>query len=71
MKPTINNRQTACRLLAGLFFFLLLVPMAAGEEASPPPTYWKEHVANKIANDNGGDGTVGKPILIATAEELA
>lgn len=73
MKPTINYRQTACRLLAALFFFLLLAPMAAGEEASSPDSNWKDQISavEKIANVGGGDGTVGKPILIASAEELA
>lgn len=58
--------------MAALFFFLLLAPMAAGQDVSTTSSNWKEHVADKIVNDNGGNGTSwNDAILIASAEELA
>ena len=66
MKLITTYRQTACRLLAALFFLCLFAPMAAGQDN------WQDHCANKIANQNGGDGTSwDDAIKIATAEELA
>ena len=66
MKLITTYRQTACRLLAALFFLCLFAPMAAGQDN------WKDHCANKIANQNDGDGSSwDKAIEIATAKELA
>ena len=46
--------------------------MAAGQDASTTPDNWQAHVAEKIKNEGGGGGTdKDKPILIASAEELA
>lgn len=66
MKLITTYRQTACRLLAALFFLCLFATMAAGQDN------WKDHCANKIANQNDGDGSSwDKAIEVATAKELA
>ncbi|RDU47417.1 hypothetical protein DWU89_19745 [Parabacteroides acidifaciens] len=63
MKVNISTYPTALRLLATLFFFLLFTLPAAGEEG--------DGSKSTIENEDGGDGTKGNPILIATAKELA
>ena len=64
MKANISTYPTALRLLAALFFFLLFTLPAAGEEG--------DGTVSKIENKDGGDGlTIGSPILIANAAELA
>ena len=63
---TKTKQQSALRLLAALFFLCLFAPMAAGQDN------WKDHCANQIENENGGQGTSwDKAIEIASAEELA
>ena len=64
MKANISTYPTALRLLAALFFFLLFTPPAAGQGG--------DGTVSKIENKDGGNGlTIGSPILIATAAELA
>lgn len=64
MKANISTYPTALRLLAALFFFLLFTLPAAGEEG--------DGSKSTIENKDGGNGlTIGSPILIATAKELA
>ena len=63
---TKTKQQSALRLLAALFFLCLFAPMAAGQGN------WQDHCANRIANQNGGDGSSWKnAIQIASVEELA
>ena len=72
MKPTTNYRQTACRLLEALFFLCLFAPVALGQNNPVADDNWQNHVATKIDNDGGGNGTdKDNPILIASAAELA
>ena len=69
MKTTLLRPCTALRLFAGLFFLFI----TAAATASPPTSSdWADNVAGSIVNDGGGDGkSIEKPILIASAAELA
>ena len=63
---TTTTQSFTSRLVAVLFFLCLFAPMAAGQDN------WQDHCANKIANQNGNQGTSWKDAIeIATAKELA
>ena len=76
MKTRQHNQQAALRFIAGLLV-LCIAATTSVAMASPPNegqlTYWTDQgkVADKIANNGGGNGTsITSPIKIASAAEL-